>query len=122
VDDPKRSELSLERQALKNGWDLSDAVKQRILKRIVQYLDRDHEEGQTAPDRTVLMAGRTLAQLLALGLKQQAIDLAREKLEGRKDEITLADLVAEAERRATERLNGRVGDANPDGGTEGLHG
>jgi hypothetical protein len=106
-DAPSRSDLRLVRQALRNDWPVTTAVKSRILKRIISYLDVRTEEGATAPDRTVIMAARTVAAFCGLTLKQQALDLARQKTEGVKPEVSLADLVAEAERRAEERKASR---------------
>jgi hypothetical protein len=110
-DDPKRSELCLEAQALRNDWPVRPEVRERILARIVEYVDPDAEQGATAPDRTVLRAAEVLALFCGLSLKQQALDLARQKLEGKKDAISLADLVSEAEGRA----EARVRDRDPEG-------
>jgi hypothetical protein len=82
-------------------------MKGRILKRLISYLDTRTDEGATAPDRTVIMAARTLAAFCGLTLKQQALDLHRQKLEGVTPDVSLADLVAEAERRAEERKASR---------------
>jgi hypothetical protein len=104
---PNRSDLRLVRQALRNDWPVSSAVKGRILKRLINYLDVRTEEGATAPDRTVIMAARTLAAFCGLTLKQQQLDLARSRAEGPTADVTLADLVVEAERRAEERKASR---------------
>ena len=109
-----RSDLRLIRGAIRQDWPIPPAVQAKILKRLVEYLDLDQEEGATAPDRTVLMAARTVAAFGALALKQQALDLQREKLDGKhKDQLTLADAVADAERLATERLNERASEGCP---------
>jgi hypothetical protein len=100
---PNRSDLRLVRQALRNDWAVPPATKGRILKRLISYLDIRTEEGATARDRTVIMAARTLAAFCGLTLKQQALDLHRQRLEGVKADVSLADLVGEAERRAEER-------------------
>ena len=65
------------------------------------------KKGATAPDRIVLGAARALAAFCGLALKQQQLDLMREKVEGKKSEVSLADLVAEAEQRAENRKRER---------------
>jgi hypothetical protein len=105
-----RSDMALVRQALRQDWPIPPAVKQRLLQRLVDYCDRETPEGAVATDRTVLLAARCIAAYCALTLKQQALDLAREKLEGRKSETDLADLVAEAEQRAEARERERAAD------------
>lgn len=109
-EDLSRSEMRAVRGAIRQDWPIPPEVQARILKRLVSYLDEDHINGATAPDRTVLMAGRTLAAFADLALKQAKLDLAREKLAaGRTTEGTLADAVADAERLAEERLREREG-------------
>jgi hypothetical protein len=117
VDDPKRSELSLEAQALRNDWPVRPEVRERIMARLVEYVDPDAEQGATAPDRTVLRAAEVLALFCGLSLKQQTLDLQREKLGGKPDEVSLSDLVADAEARAEARLRDREleGPAGRDG-------
>jgi hypothetical protein len=88
---------------LRNDWPVPTRTKAKILKRIISYLDTACDEGATAADRTVLTAAKTLAIYCGLTLKQQALDLTRQRLEGVKPDVSLADLVAEAERRAEER-------------------
>lgn len=99
-----RSDMRLIRAALRQDWPIPDEVKRKLLQRLIDYVDRDHEDGATAPDRTVIMAARTIGVFADLSLKQAKLDLAREKLAaGRTSEGTLADCVAEAERLAEER-------------------
>jgi hypothetical protein len=119
-DDPKRSELRLEQQALRNDWPIPPDVRRRILQRVIDYLDRDCEEGATAKDRVVLTAAQVVAQFANLNLGQQKLDLARQKLEGKKDAISLADLVEEAEGRADARERDR--DAQGPAGRDGTAG
>ena len=104
---PSRTDLALTRQAIRAGWPIPPSVQTKVIQRIVDYLDRDHLDGGTCSDRTVLMAARTLAAFCGLNLKQQAIDLARQKLDGKPTQITLADLVANAEAKAEKRLRER---------------
>lgn len=109
-----RSDLRDIRGAIRQDWPIPPAVKAKILQRLVDYLDRDHLEGQTASDRHVLMAARTLAAFMRLNVGQQAVDLARERYEGRnKSELSAAEAVAEAERRAEERIRERDGGSGP---------
>jgi len=102
-----RSDFALIQRALRQDWPIPADVKKRILQRVVDYLDPETEEGATAPDRTVLIAARTLASFMKLNLGQQALDLARAKFEGRKNDVTLAELVQAAERRAQDRKRDR---------------
>lgn len=114
--DLTRSDLrAIRGLAHRQDWGLPEPVRAKILQRLVDYLDRDHPEGATASDRHVLMAARTLAALMKLGLGQQSIDLAREKHEGKgRGEVPLADAVAEAERLAEERIRERDGPPGDD--------
>ncbi len=98
-----RSDLDLIRQAARNDWPVPPQTRAKIVSRLVSYLDAECDEGATAPDRTVLGAARALAAFCGLGLKQQQLDLMREKLEGKKSEIDIVDLVADAEARAEAR-------------------
>lgn len=102
VPDLSRSDLAVVRQALRQDWPIPPTVKAMILQRLIDYLDRDHEEGQTCSDRQVVMAARTLAQFCQLSVAQQRVDLMRDRLEGRKgaDAVDLVDLVEEAEQIA----------------------
>lgn len=103
-----RSDLRQIRGALRQDWPIPPEVKRKILQRLVDYLDRDCDEGKTAPGRLVVMAARTLAAFMDLTLRQQAIDFAREKHRGKsRSDVSPADVVAEAERRAEERIRER---------------
>lgn len=97
-----RSDLALVRQALRQDWGVSDAVKRTILQRLITYLDVETEEGATCSDRQVIMAARTFAEFMKLQLLQQRIDVAREKLAGRQSARSLVELVGDAEARARE--------------------
>ena len=112
-EDPSRAELALERQALRNDWPIPPVVRRKIVQRLIDYLDRDNLEGATAPDRTVLSAARTLAQFARLTVEQQRLDLERTRAD-RGEEIDLADLVAEAEKRAEDRRAQRQTDGAAD--------
>lgn len=105
--DLSRSDLRLIGESFRQDWPLPAAVQVKIVQRLVDYLDRDHPEGATAPDRIVIGAARALAAFGALALKQQSIDLVREKVRGRESQFSLADLVAAAEERARRRTEER---------------
>jgi hypothetical protein len=60
-------------------------------------------KGAPATKREAIMATGMVALLKKLDLQQQAIDLRRERQEGRRSELCLADLVSEAYQRAEER-------------------
>jgi len=98
-----RSDLALIREAARNDWPIPPLVRTKITQRLVDYLDRDHEDGGSAPDRVVIAAARALAAFCGLSLRQQWLDLARQKVEGAKGELSLSELVAEAEARAEAR-------------------
>jgi len=99
------------------------ATQARILKRIARYLDEEDEEGQTAPDRVVIAAARVMLAAGKLSLAQQALDLARRKFEGKKSEVSLADLVRAAEERARRRIEERDNEdeQRAPGGIHGRH-
>lgn len=112
---PSRRELALERQALRNDWPIPPAVRKQILQRLVDFVDRDSDDGAKARPRTVIMAARTLAVFANLTVKQQVLDMRREQLDGQSEDVELTDLVAEAERRAEDRKRDRSADG-PAGG------
>ena len=78
------------------------------------------------PSNEEVSAARTLGALSSLALRQQALDLARDKRDGTGQGRTLADLVEEAERLAEEfdrardpAAAGDVGGGSPDGPAPG---
>jgi hypothetical protein len=79
------------------------SIKDKILQRLTTYFDGD------ADDRIVVRAAQALAAFCELTLKQQWLDLAREKIDGKQGTTSIADLVAEAEQRAEDRLKERNG-------------
>jgi hypothetical protein len=99
--------MRLTRQALRQDWPTSTKVKQTILETLTDYLVSSSKRGRQATDRNVIMAARTLAAFCGLTLRQQALDLRREKQEGKTSDLSLADLVGEAEQRAEQRRNER---------------
>ncbi len=104
---PKRSELQLEQQALRNDWPIPQQKKGLILARCLQFFGRKRPGQMVAADRTVLSAARTIGMLSRLSLLQAAQDLRREKFAGKKSDVSLADLVAQAEARAEARKRER---------------
>ncbi len=104
------SERRLEERALREGWLLPREKREEIALRLCDVIDPTTEEGSKAQLRHVIQAARTL---VSADLRQQSIDLARQKLEGKQSEGSLSDLVAEAEKRANERM-GQRDDGAPD--------
>ena len=100
--DLSRSDLALVREALRQDWPIPPVVKSQILQRLIDYLDREHEEGATASDRQVVIAAKTVCEFMKLSLEQQRLDLMRDRLEGGQTAGTLTELVEEAEKRANE--------------------
>jgi len=108
---PTRAELALVRQALRQDWPTPTHVKTKILQRLIDYLDRECDEGATAPDRTVISAARTLAAFYSLSLRQQCLDLEREKFAaGKSGDSDLLAAIREAELIVAKR-NGPAGPA-----------
>ena len=92
------------RGALRNDWPIPDDVKQRLLQSLINLCDPETVEGQLAGARTRLSAMKTLLAAAKLTLQQAALDVARSRSEPKRDgPVALADLVAEAERRAEAR-------------------
>jgi hypothetical protein len=106
-DTPRRSDLTLVRQAVRQDWPIPAPVQRQILQRLVDYLDRDSADGEKAKPRTVIAAARTLAAFGGLALKQQALDLRKQQVEGKPETVSLSDLVQEAETRAEKRISER---------------
>jgi hypothetical protein len=101
--DPTRSECVLVGQAVRNDWGIPPEMQREILERLVGFV-REPDRGVHAPaSRTVVAAARTIGLLCGLGLKQQELDLHREKFAGKQSEHSLAELVAAAEERARQR-------------------
>ena len=107
-----RSELSLEEQALRNDWPIPPSVRRKILQRLIDYLDRECDEGATAPDRTILAAARVLARFAGLSLQQARLDIARELADlklGKGDSIDLEAVVREMAVRRDDLKQEQVG-------------
>lgn len=131
---PSRSDLKLIEQALRQDWPIPPRVKREILQTLINIAtgegpaptraDGDEDDdGETdgrpswlsafiTPDRTKIAAARVIAQYCGLVLKQQALDLMRRKVEGKKGE-SLADLVGKAEALADAHERAREADTPP---------
>ena len=94
--EPTRSDLQLVRQALRQDWPIPPAVKSQILQRLIDYLDREHDEGATASDRQVVSAAKTVVEFMKLNVEQAKIDLMARKLEGHGNEDSLAEMLRKA--------------------------
>jgi hypothetical protein len=101
-----RGDMMLTRKALRGDWPISTRIKTLAYGAVVAIL----EDKFLASDRTKLMAARTLALFAGITLRQAVIDLRREKQEGRQSDVSLADLVGEAEQRAEARRIERAGE------------
>ncbi len=95
--------MRLTRQALRGDWPVSTRIKMLAYGAVVEVL----EDKGLVTDRTKLMAARTLALFAGITLRQATLDLRREKQEGKASDVSLADLVSDAEQRAEQRKNER---------------
>jgi hypothetical protein len=102
-----RGDMMLTRQALRGDWPISSRVKMLAYGAVIDILEARGSKAFLISDRTRLMAARTLALFAGITMRQANIDLRREKQEGKTSEVSLADLVAEAEQRAEQRKNER---------------
>lgn len=99
-----RAEMALIRRADTELWPVSVKVQVKLLQRLIDLVDPETDQGRYAEHRTVIAAIRTIGALRNLRLKQIGLDMARERMDRElvKEEITLADLVGEAEALALE--------------------
>lgn len=103
-----RSDLRLVQGALRNDWPIPEPVRRMIIQSAVNIVDPDEATRPQPSTRTRLAAMKVLAAFAKLNLGQAAIDLAREKIDGKaRGEQSLADAVAEAEALAEERIRER---------------
>jgi hypothetical protein len=105
-DEQTRSEQALERRAARRGWLRDEAERRKIAGRLMRAVEGDSDRYAILAARA-LMSGDQKEQ--ELQLRAEALDLARRRLEGDTSEVSLAELVAEAERRAEERRRERDG-------------
>lgn len=85
-------------KAVRQDWPISFTRQKLLISSMMQFFDPKRKE-PTKP-RTLIAAVRAVAALSGLALKQQALDLAREKITGKESDVSLAQFVAEAEERA----------------------
>lgn len=125
---PSRSDMADVRRAVRQDWPIPADVQVRVIQHLVDLIDPEyiHADGRRPSARTRISAARTLGALSSLALRQQALDLARDKRDGTGQGRTLADLVEEAERLAEEfdrardpAAAGDVGGGSPDGPAPG---
>lgn len=83
-----RSDLATFRRALRQDWPIPPNVKQMLIERMVDLVDPvavDPKTGKarkkSVPHRTVIAAAKVLAVYGNLSVKQQALDLGRDRLE-----------------------------------------
>jgi len=79
-----------EERAIREGWNVPQAVRQQVIDRLADVVNPATEEGAKAELRYVVQAAKTLA---AADLRQQALHLERDKLErGEPVEGTLVEV------------------------------
>jgi hypothetical protein len=76
---PKRSEIRLAEQALRQDWPIDQAVKMKLLDQLINLVDPDPSRPLSA--RTTIAAARAIAAFCKLTLQQQAQDLRSRQLE-----------------------------------------
>lgn len=91
------SELKLEDRAIHQRWPIPYERQVQILERAFEYCDQDSRP------QVVIAAMGVVARFAKLSLDQQALDLEREKMNGRQIDVKLSDCVEEAERLAEAR-------------------
>jgi len=107
-----RADLRMVSRAFRQDWPIPHDVQVKILKRLVAMVDPEHEDGASAPDRTVLGASKVIATFSGLSLQQQALDLQREKQDQDKALIDWTELVPAAKERALKRKAEREKEGN----------
>jgi hypothetical protein len=111
-----RSDMADVRRACRQDWPISASVQIQTIQRMADLIDPDfiHADGRKPSARTRIAAARTLGALGSLSLRQQALDLERDRLDGpAASGKTLVDLVAEAEAIAEEFDRERGSGATP---------
>jgi hypothetical protein len=87
----------------RNDWFIPPAIQQRALEFLGDMIDGT----KPGSNRERLSAARTLAMFRRLGVAQQKYDLMLAKQNGKVSEVSLADLVSEADERAEQRRRER---------------
>lgn len=115
-DEISRADLKMLGQALRQDWPIPPGIKRQLLQRAIDICDPDTPDGQKAKERSVLLALRTIALFGALTLKQQYLDLIREKWQAKQaGEAELLEAIEEAERIVNERRSDGAADRGPPG-------
>jgi hypothetical protein len=87
----------------RNDWFIPPAIQQAALEFLGDMIDGTKPRS----NRERLSAARTLAMFKRLGVAQQKYDLMLAKQNGKVSEVSLSDLVNDAERRAAQRKHER---------------
>jgi hypothetical protein len=105
-DPPTRSELNLITRAIHQDWPISLTRQKLLISWCFQQFDP--KRAVPAKARVQAAAARAIAALSNLALKQQSLDLARDKIDGQHQlDFNFAQAVAEAEDRAEKRRKSR---------------
>lgn len=99
------SHRRLEERAIREGWQVPQNIRTKVLKRLAAVIDPETVEGAQAELRYVIQAARTI---ISADLRQQAIDLMPQQADAAQTEVRIVDLVGKAEKRALERLQQRA--------------
>ena len=102
---PKRSEIRLEQQALRNDWPIPAAKRKKLLNRLIALISDDK-----TGDRLLIAAAQTLLQAGNLNAKQAAIDLAAARQNQNQSAIDWPAVVRAAQERAEQRKQERGDD------------
>lgn len=94
--EPTRTEIGQIGRALRQEWVLSPLQKKALLSRLYKVVF------ESKYDRNRIAAAKAIALFMGLNLRQEQIDLVREKLDGGDRSFVLAEIVADAERIALE--------------------
>jgi hypothetical protein len=96
LDGLTRTDINLIAQAAREEWLFTPAERQDLLGQLKGIAKNSKY------DRNRIAAAKAIALLLGLNVRQQALDLAKEKHRGDDSTFVLASIVAEAERIALE--------------------
>jgi hypothetical protein len=96
IAEPSRTDINLVAQAARQEWLFTPAERQQLLG-VLKGITLNSKF-----DRNRIAAAKAIALLMGLNLRQQGLDLAREKMQGGDSEFVLAEIVEAAERIALE--------------------
>lgn len=99
-DPPSRRDVTRIGRDIRQDWGLSDEGRAELLRKLVEA--SEHWDWRVAS-----AAMRGIASFMRLQVAQRALDLAREKYEGKKSEAPWADKVKAAEERYLKRKRER---------------